>query len=353
MAKTMYNPRVSVIIPTYNRAHLIRRAVQSVLNQTYKDFELIVVDDASTDNTEEVLKGFNDDRLMYIRLSKNSGSSAGPRNTAIKIARGEYIAFQDSDDEWLPEKLEKQMKIFSNAMHEVGIVYTDMWRIRENGKKEYFNSPRIMPEEGIIYKEALDYRVICIGTSTAIIKKECFTRVGLFDDKLRMYIDTELIIRISKYYYLYHIAEPLVHYFATANSISSSKRAATMAMKLILEKHFDEISKDKKLLARHYIGIGNSLCVSGEIEEGTAYFAEALKTYPNIIEDAKLLSKYYLGLGFRLCSDGELKKGRTYLLKALKQNPFDCRPLAIIFISIFGKEILNIAEKSTRRIRDQ
>lgn len=100
-------PTVSVVIPTYNRAHLVGRAIQSVLNQTYQDFEIIVVDDGSTDNTEEVVKSFNDPRIRYIRHDQNRGGSAA-RNTGIKMARGEYIAFQDSDDEWLPEKLESR-----------------------------------------------------------------------------------------------------------------------------------------------------------------------------------------------------------------------------------------------------
>ena len=107
------NPTVSIIIPTYNRAHLIGRAIQSVLNQTYQNFEIIVVDDGSTDNTEEMIKEFqkHDKRIKYIRHEKNRGGAAA-RNTGIKVARGEYIAFQDSDDEWLPEKLEKQMDVF-------------------------------------------------------------------------------------------------------------------------------------------------------------------------------------------------------------------------------------------------
>jgi len=127
------NPTVSVIISTYNRAHLIGRAIQSVLNQTYQDFEVIVVDDGSTDNTEEIVKSFNDPRIRYIRHEKNKGAAAA-RNTGIKAARGKYIAFQDSDDEWLPEKLEKQMKVFENAPPEAGVVYTDMQRINEDGE---------------------------------------------------------------------------------------------------------------------------------------------------------------------------------------------------------------------------
>ena len=119
-------PTVSVIIPTYNRAKLLPRAIKSVLNQTFKDFEVIIVDDGSTDNTEEVINEFqkHNKRIKYIRHEKNKGAAAA-RNTGIKIAQGEYIAFQDSDDEWLPNKLEKQMEIFESAPAEIGVVYTD------------------------------------------------------------------------------------------------------------------------------------------------------------------------------------------------------------------------------------
>ena len=91
-------PTVSVVIPAYNRAHLLKRAIQSVLNQTYQDFELIVVDDASNDNTEEVVKELRDEKIKYIRHRENSGAGVA-RNTGIRTALGRYIAFQDSDDE--------------------------------------------------------------------------------------------------------------------------------------------------------------------------------------------------------------------------------------------------------------
>jgi len=98
-------PRISVIIPSYNRANTIGRAIQSALSQSYQDFEIIVIDDGSTDHTEEVIRSFQDSRIRYIRHNRNRGGSAA-RNTGIHAARGEYIAFLDSDDEWLPQKLE-------------------------------------------------------------------------------------------------------------------------------------------------------------------------------------------------------------------------------------------------------
>ena len=139
-------PTVSIIIPTYNRAHLIDRSIQSVLNQTYQDFELIVVDDGSTDNTEDIIRQFQekDKRIKYIKHDKNKGGSAA-RNTGIKNSRGEYIAFQDSDDEWFPEKLEKQIEIIECTDPKVGIVYSDMFKIYNKNIK-YFHSPAIMPK---------------------------------------------------------------------------------------------------------------------------------------------------------------------------------------------------------------
>jgi len=273
---------VSVIIPTHNRAHLVGRAIQSVLDQSYQDLEIIVVDDASTDNTEEVVRSFNDKRIKYIRHKKNKGAAAA-RNTGIMAARSEYIAFQDSDDEWLHEKLEKQMKIFKVSSPEVGVVYTDMWKITAN-KRLYFHSPNIMPKDKTIYEQALDYKVRYIGIQTVLMKKECFDKVGLFDEKLPRYIDLELFIRLSKYFYFYHIKEPLLNYYDTKNCISFNTMALITARKTILDKYFEDIKKNKRVLSNHYFGIGASLCSNKELKNGRHYFIKATKAYPlNII----------------------------------------------------------------------
>ncbi|MFC7193467.1 glycosyltransferase family 2 protein [Halosimplex aquaticum] len=115
----MSSPQVSVIIPTYNRATLVKRAIQSVLNQTFKDFELIIVDDASDDETPEVIDSINDARLEYIRHDLNRHGGAA-RNTGIKYASGKYIAFLDDDDEWYPTKLERQVERFETVSNEIG-----------------------------------------------------------------------------------------------------------------------------------------------------------------------------------------------------------------------------------------
>ena len=300
---SLRSPSVTVIIPTYNRAHLLGRSIKSVLGQTYRDIELIVVDDCSTDNTEEVIRSFSDERLRSIRLNKNSGSPAVPTNKGIEAARGEYIAIQDSDDEWLPGKLEKQMNVFKKVSPEVAIVYTDVWRIRENGEKEYLPSPHIMPEDGIIYREALGYRVEGIGTQTLLIRKECFSKTGLFDEKLRMFIDTELLIRVSKYYYFYHLQEPLVNYFDTPGSLAHDSESWIPARILILEEFFDDIRKSRRLLATHYFSIGHHLCLRGEFAQGRNYLIKSSLAYHLNIKFLMLAFMSLIGrVGYRIIS---------------------------------------------------
>ena len=348
------SPKISVIIPTHNRAHLIGRSIQSVFNQTYQDFEIIVVDDGSTDNTSEVIKKYQkkDNRIKYIRHEKNKGGSAA-RNTGIKAARAEYIAFQDSDDEWLPKKLKNQMEVFKDAPSRVGIVYSDMWRITGN-KKRYFYSPKIMPKHKIIYEQALDYGVSDIGIQTSLIKKEVFAKAGMFDEKFPRFIDLEFFIRLSKYYYFFHIEEPLVNYFDADEGISSNAKALIAAQKLILKKYFKDIKKNKKVLAKHYLGIGTSLCINGEIKEGEIYFAKAFKIYPDIKKDKSLLSRYYFNIGVSLCSSNDFFiEGRNYIVKAVKIQPFNIKFLAALLVSFFGQSVYGMAVRIYRKTKEQ
>ena len=307
MAKVKDNPTVSVIIPTYNRAHLIGMAVQSVLEQSYQDFEIIVVDDASTDNTGEVVRSFKDERIRYIRHKKNKGAAAA-RNTGIKAARGEYIAFQDSDDKWLPEKLEKQMKVFENAPLEVGVVYTGFLRIA-NDKKIYIPSSWVTQKEGSIHKELLKGNFVT--TQSIVTCKECFEKAGMFDERLPRLQDWELVLRLSKYYDFKCIDEPLLTSPYTSDSISANNEALIKALKLILSAHFNDFADDKKILSGYYFRIGTNLCSREDFEEG-----------------------------------------RNYLIKAIKTYPLNIKYLLVTFLSFFGQGVYNKAGEGYRRVRN-
>ena len=198
-------PDVSVIIPTYNRAELLKRAIQSVLHQTYQDFDIVVIDDASTDDIRGMVESFNDDRIHYIRHGSNRGPSAS-RNTGIRATKAKYIAFIDSDDEWLPEKLEKQLAIFETASERVGVVYTAFWRIAEQGQT-YFPWLNMSQRGGDIHDALMNENFIT--TSVVVIRRDCFEKTGMFDEGFPMWEDWELWIRVSKHYQFRFIDEAL------------------------------------------------------------------------------------------------------------------------------------------------
>ena len=289
---TIKPPAVSIVIPTYNRAPLIGRSIRSVLNQVYQDFELIVVDDSSSDNTRDVLAQFTDTRLRYVCHERTMGAGAA-RNTGIKAAVGDYLAFHDSDDEWLPDKLERQMQVFATVSPQVGVVYSDMWRIVQNNKT-YFKAPHFMPEDGIIYNKALGRQLFGIGIQSTVIRKQCFKEAGVFDESLPALEDSELLMRLSKHYQFYHLAEPLVNYYSTPGSLMYNCSAVAQAWKLILDKHYLDIIKEKKLIATHQINIGLWQYLAGNPDEGRRYLAEAavadlIEAYRSLIVQARAL----------------------------------------------------------------
>jgi glycosyltransferase involved in cell wall biosynthesis len=292
MAEIKNKPAVSIIIPTYNRRQLIARSIKSVLNQTYQNFELIIVDDGSTDGTEEVVAAFNDQRIRYVRREENKGEAAA-RNMGIKAARCDYIAYQDSDDEWLPEKLARQMKLLEDASPQVGVIYTGFWKA-ENRRKTYIPFSWVNQKNGDIHKELLKGNFI--GSPVALIKKECFDNVGLFDERLHNLVDWEMWLRISRRYHFRCVDEPLAIAHYDSDNVSDNSDSLIDAMELVLEKNRDEFKEEKKLLARHWINIGNLLVARGETKRGRRYIVDALRLYPFSMQLLLAASLAFFGL---------------------------------------------------------
>jgi glycosyltransferase involved in cell wall biosynthesis len=265
-------PLVSVIIPTYNRAHLLSRAIRSILDQTYQNFEIIVVDDRSSDNTEEALRNIRDERIKYIRHEENRGAPAA-RNTGIKAAQGEFIAFQDSDDEWLPSKLEKQMKEFEIGPSNLGVVFSGYW-LNDKNRRSRRPPLYLKKTDGEIHDALLEANFV--ATPTAVVRRECFRKAGLFESLPRLQ-EWELWLRISKFYSFKHVNEPLVNVYHQPDSISRNTNAFIIARKFILTKYFEEISKTPELLKQHYFDIGTLLCLNHEVAKGRKYFLWALQ----------------------------------------------------------------------------
>jgi glycosyltransferase involved in cell wall biosynthesis len=228
-------PTISVIIPCYNRAHLLQRAINSVLEQTYQDFQLIIVDDCSKDNTESVVTTFNDPRIRYFRHEHNKGAPA-TRNTGLSQSSGDYIAFLDSDDAWLPTKLEEQMAAFENEAKECGLVFC---RLLKEGVES--KSPPALNDNATWQKILVSNFV---GTfSTPLIRKKCFETSGLMDETLQSSQDWDLWIRIAQNHRFFYIEKPLVVYFPQANSITRTDKAKYQGYRAIKEKYAVNIKK--------------------------------------------------------------------------------------------------------------
>lgn len=184
------NPIASVIIPTYNRADLLPNTIGSVLNQTFEDFELIIVDDCSSDNTEEVVAQIHSPKIKYIRHESNKGGSAA-RNTGILSAQGKYIGLLDDDDEWYSEKLQKQIDKFQVLSDDFGLVYTGFSFVSmENPEVSH---PVIPSLKGHLFSNLLKNNIL--GSPTPLIKKVCFEKAGYFDETLPSIQDWDMWIR--------------------------------------------------------------------------------------------------------------------------------------------------------------
>lgn len=250
---------VSIVLPVYNREKTIRTAVESILNQTYSDFELIIVDDGSSDKTRDVILGIDDSRVKYI-FQKNSGACAA-RNTGIDAANGEYIAFHDSDDIWHEDKLEKQMAVFEKE--NVQLVFCKLCLINDNKVVEY------LPAEIRNGKVEKVESLFGIGTQAIIAKRVVFDSIR-FDVDMPRFQEFEMLIRIvEKGFSLYCLDEGLVDYFIGEDSISKSSSKMLIAAKLILNKHTDFRKKYVKMsyeMSRMLINVANKICLEGNSE---------------------------------------------------------------------------------------
>ena len=170
-------PKVSVVIPTYNRAQVVWLAIRSVAVQTFPDWELIVVDDGSADDTERIVQAFRDPRIRYIRQDRNRGQSAA-QITGIAVARGGYVSFLDSDDEWLPGKLASEVALFESAGGRIGLVYTGKMLVDEQGRVIKVRIPRA---EGRVCEELLEWDFIG-SCSRVSVRENILAAVGGFDE---------------------------------------------------------------------------------------------------------------------------------------------------------------------------
>ena len=272
-------PKVSVIIPTYNRADLLPRAIRSVLNQTFQDFELIIVDDCSTDNTQEVVNEFQkkDDRIKYIKLDKNSGAPAHPKNVGIQKSKGEYLAFLDHDDEWLPVKLEKQLKLFARN-RKLGFVSCNVFIVNDKQSKEREHK---IPRSANYFLSFLEGDIIC-SSSSVMVKKSVLNDIGYFDERFKVIDDWDMWIRISQKYAFDFVDEPLLKYYIHSSSVTKtiSFEGTAMDIQHMIDKYKDYYRNNPKIYNVRIRKIGTIYLLDGDVEKAREYFLRSIKIRP-------------------------------------------------------------------------
>ena len=282
---------VSVITPTYNRKELLSRAIKSLLKQTYTNFESIVVDDASSDNTKQVVKGFADERINYIRLSKNRGASDA-KNEGIRKAKGKIITFLDSDDEFLPDALEKIVDAF-NFLKEAKAIFFDC--INEKGK---ITGKWKAKDTFVTFPEHLCRKIY--GEFLPALRREVFEK-EMFNEEMRSN-EKEFFARVLKRYgKIYHVPEICRIYHQEApHRITGKEHIFKNSLQIArdLEIFIDEFKQDflRFCPERFYYytyTIGKNYLLGGENKKARYFFKQCLHHHLNL----KVLTKWMLTFG--------------------------------------------------------
>jgi glycosyltransferase involved in cell wall biosynthesis len=293
-----------VIIPTYNRSDLVQQAIDSVLWQSFRDWELIVVDDGSTDDTRRVVRERYGLRVRYI-YQENHGESAA-RNRGLELATGEYVAFLDSDDLWHPNKLQRQIEAFKDDPS-AGLVSTQAYLMNHDGL-QLEQAPQGCDRETdvILWADLVLDNVVAGGGSSAVVRRACLDHVGWFDTQIRFGEEWDLWLRIARRYEVRQIPEPLVFYrlhrFGTRSWAPRFDEAEDMYREhiAILEKAFSDCpyqsSRCKELrgqaLSRIYLRRAIVDLILGDSESGYGHWLTAIRLCPQYAADRSTASKH-------------------------------------------------------------
>lgn len=251
-------PKVTVILPTYNRERLLPRSIRSVLCQTFQDFELLVVDDGSTDHTRQVVATIADPRLRYLRLEKNGGVS-NARNVGIEQARGELIAFQDSDDEWLPDKLARQVQ-FLDGNAGAAMVFCSLVRVDMATQVAKVKPSIRLPDNYDLFLREL-LKVNFIWTQTWLVRSAVLKHGLRFNPVMRRGEDWDLALHIARQHRVAHLPELLVVAHLTPGSLAEQEHQRALDLQIILQSHSELLCANPDIYAQHCRRIATILAV--------------------------------------------------------------------------------------------
>ena len=242
----MSSPFFSVVIPTYNRSSLVERAIKSVLSQSFVDFEIIVVDDGSTDDTSSRVNSFHDPRIKYVQNRRSKGA-CGARNTGVAAASAEWIAFLDDDDEWLSDKLRYQFDLIKVSDKSIGLVSTDYAVYKGPGEKL-----RIVKNQSSGWVQAedlMEHRIGCL--SSTCVRKQILQKIGGFDETFPACQDRDLWVRVAQVSQFATVNRPLVLMYQEERfRISRSFRKKLEGLLLFRDKHESLVAGNIRLRHR-------------------------------------------------------------------------------------------------------
>jgi glycosyltransferase involved in cell wall biosynthesis len=278
-------PKVTVLIPTYNCAKYLPQAVESALKQSYQDFEVLVIDDGSTDDTAAIVRGLtarHPEKVRYIH-QENAGL-AEARNAGIKAAQGELIALLDADDMWLPERLQKGVAAIE-ADPSIGLVHANITRISESG--DILDTPARV--EGTFKGNMflpIFLRQVHISCPTVMFRKACCEKVGYFDSYLTRLgcEDRDLWLRIAQNYKVVYVPEVLAYYRVSSQSMSQNLDKMTKARLYVVDKYFPQSSGHSRIrnkaLAKIFRDIGDLSLLKKQYAAACEQYRRAIKHDP-------------------------------------------------------------------------
>jgi glycosyltransferase involved in cell wall biosynthesis len=270
-------PRVSVIIPTYNRLELLSNAISSVIRQTFEDFEIIIVDDASTSDIQSVVSRFSDPRIHLLNHFENGGEAVA-RNTGLAAAKADLIAFLDDDDEWMPEKLARQVELLESSPPEIAATYTAfLWF---NWPERELVGSRTPPSTNGNFGKTLLKRNIVGTPSTVMIRKKCLEKVGVFDSSIAYGVDHDLWMRIGVNYKFQYIPEYLVKCHVHENRLTNNLDILIQGQRDMLKKYPAVKSEYKSYHSRRCLSIGEKLCLNNDLKRGRRMLVSSLQFEP-------------------------------------------------------------------------
>lgn len=287
-------PKFSVIIPTYNRAIVLKEAVRSVLDQTYEDFEIIVSDDGSADNTASMVKEFTDPRLKILTLG-HCGVIGAVRNAAIRQANGQLLAFLDSDDIWFKQKLDSVNQAFE-ADERIILVCHNMLQ-KQSGRSGIIH--RYGPVSQNMYERLL-FKGNCIGTSATAVKKDAIIKAGFFSEDPRFIgaEDYECWMRLARMGGFFFLDQVLGEYRITGQNISRNVQRITESRINVIRHHYQEIFNENSAGYNRLVAlrIADLLCGSARALQVEGYFRDAVQYYLQSLKANALSMRTYVGL---------------------------------------------------------